>query len=174
MSTLAYYLEWPLPQHCFNEAWTPCSKVYQVLSATLMIFSSQLRITRNTCLFWSKYYNICRDMGFVQRRMNANSCRLQWTDYLGHLVDVEGLHATAGKLEAIIRGPIPQNGQQLRSFLGLVKYHGKFIPNLSTVLHLLDMLLKKDRKWEWSSDAKKAFLSASKQSSHFLPGISSL
>ena len=40
--------------------------------------------------------------------------------YLGHQIDSEGLHATAGKVEAMVRAQIPKNVQELLSFLGLL------------------------------------------------------
>ena len=45
----------------------------------------------------------------------------------------------------------------MRSFLGLVHYYGKFIPNLATVTEPLNQLLHKDKKWQWSPDCKTAF-----------------
>ena len=68
-------------------------------------------------------------------------------DYLGHLIDAEGLHATSEKLKAIVKAPTPKNVTELRSFLGLVNYYGKFLPNLSTFLHPLNNLLHHDCKW---------------------------
>ena len=56
-------------------------------------------------------------------------------EYLGHKIDAEGLHTMANKLEAIVQAPKPHNLQELRSFLGLLNYYGKFIPNLATVIH---------------------------------------
>ena len=47
-------------------------------------------------------------------------------EYLGYIVDKEGLHAIPRKIAAITEAPEPQNVQQLQSFLGLVNY-GKFI-----------------------------------------------
>jgi len=47
--------------------------------------------------------------------------------------------------------------QELRSFLGLLNYYGKFIPNLATTLHPLNTLLQKDRKWNWSKECMDAF-----------------
>ena len=46
---------------------------------------------------------------------------------------------------------------QMRSFLGLVNYYAKFIPNLSTVLHLLNRLLRQDVSWEWAELCADAF-----------------
>ena len=84
-------------------------------------------------------------------------------DYLGHLIDASGIRALPGKIEAIQSAPPPQNVAQLRSFLGLLNYYGKFIPNLSTILHPLNDLLKADRKWEWTQDCSKAFTLAKEQ-----------
>ena len=43
--------------------------------------------------------------------------------YLVHRIDLEGLHATADKVEAMVRAPIPKNVQELHSFVGLFNYY---------------------------------------------------
>ena len=53
-----------------------------------------------------------------------------------HEVDWHGLHKTQEKIHAVFNAPIPENVQQLRSFLGLVNYYHKFLPNLATTLNL--------------------------------------
>ena len=58
-------------------------------------------------------------------------------EYLGHKIDSRGVHTTTSKVDAIQKAPIPRNAQQLRSFLGLLHYYGRFIPNLSLLLHPL-------------------------------------
>ena len=60
--------------------------------------------------------------------------------YLGHLVDADGLHATDDKLKAITEARAPKNLPELRSFLGLLNYYGRFIPKLSTIVHPLNQL----------------------------------
>ena len=68
------------------------------------------------------------------------------------------------KVTAILNAPKPINVQQLRSFLGLVNYYyRKFIPNLATLLHPLNALLRADRKWKWSPECDKAFQFAKDQ-----------
>lgn len=54
-------------------------------------------------------------------------------EYLGHRVDAEGLRATPEKVAVIENTPLPQNAQQMRSFLGLLNYYRKFL--ISHVLH---------------------------------------
>ena len=95
-------------------------------------------------------------------RMKKSKCKFMETavEYLGHRVDAEGLHTTTEKLEAITKAPAPKNVRELRSFLGLLNYYGKFLPNLATLLHPLNRLLQKDRKWKWSAECDQAFQSA--------------
>ena len=63
-------------------------------------------------------------------RVKGQKC--EWhkpsVEYLGHIVDAEGIHPTAEKLVAIKQAPSPTNITELRSFLGLLNYYGKFIP----------------------------------------------
>ena len=71
-------------------------------------------------------------------------------DYLGHRVDAKGLHTTADKVEALLKTPVPTNVQELHSFLGLLNYYGKFLPNLAIILHPFHSLLQQGRKWRWT------------------------
>jgi len=54
-------------------------------------------------------------------------------EYLGYIVDKNGLHATSSKVEAITRALELRNVQELRSFLGLVNYYGKFMSSVNSV-----------------------------------------
>ena len=81
-------------------------------------------------------------------------------EYLGHKIDSRRVHTTTSKLDAIQEAPVPHNTQQLRSFLGLLHYYGKFIPNLSLLLHLLNRLLQASTEWKWDEEGDKAFKEA--------------
>ncbi|XP_063060460.1 uncharacterized protein K02A2.6-like [Engraulis encrasicolus] len=56
--------------------------------------------------------------------------------------------------------PAPGDVCQLRSFLGMLNYYGRFIPDLSTVLKPLNELLNKEKKWQWTSACVAAFQKA--------------
>ena len=64
------------------------------------------------------------------------------TDYCGNAVSAHELHKLPAKVDAIRDAPQPTNVSQLRSFLGLVNYYARFLPNLSTTLHPLNRLLQ--------------------------------
>ena len=88
-----------------------------------------------------------------------------------------GLHTLTSMLEAILQAPEPQNVPQLRSFLGLLNYFSKFVPNLATVLHPLNRLLKHDVKWRWTPECADAFklakegLASSEVLAHYDPTL---
>ena len=105
-------------------------------------------------------------------RVKREKCKFMCpsVEYLRHRIDADGLHATPEKLEAVVKAPEHANVQQLRSFLGLLNYYRKFLPNLSTMLHPLNNLLQQGQPWKWSEDCKHAFQEAKDTltSSHLL------
>nr|XP_061833859.1 uncharacterized protein K02A2.6-like [Nerophis lumbriciformis] len=78
-------------------------------------------------------------------------------EYLGHVIDARGLHTAPSKVRAIVDAPPPENVSQLRSFLGLLNYYGRFIPNLSSRLKPLHDLLCQGKKWNWSGACQEVF-----------------
>ena len=82
--------------------------------------------------------------------------------YLGHKIDVEGLHPLEDRVRAIKDAPIPKSVAELKSYLGMLSYYSKFLPNLTSTLHPLYHLLKKNTSWVWGAEQAKAF-SASKE-----------
>ena len=85
-------------------------------------------------------------------RVKCEKCRFmqESVEYLGFRIDSKGLHATTDKLKAISEAPQPTNIQELRAFLGLLNYYGRFVPNLSSLIHPLNRLLCKDAHWKWT------------------------
>ncbi len=59
-------------------------------------------------------------LGEVLKRLQECVFLQKSVEYLGHLLDAEGLHPLQDKLAAIQQAPAPTNVQQLKSFLGLV------------------------------------------------------
>ena len=79
-------------------------------------------------------------------RLNRQKCEFfkDKIDFLGHIIDEHGLHKSPDKIEAVLKCAIPESVSQLRSFLGLVNYYHKFLPNLSSVISPLRRLLEKN------------------------------
>ena len=98
----------------------------------------------------------------VLKRLQANGLRANHEKcefleieitYCGREVDRYGLHKT--------QELVPQD-QQLRSFLGLVNYYHKFLPNLATTLNPLNGLLEQGKRWKWTTECEEAFHSVKK------------
>ena len=77
--------------------------------------------------------------------------------FLGHRIDAKGLHPLEEKVEAIKSAPTPRNVTELKSYLGLLTYYGKFLPHLATRLAPLYELLKQQTRWRWTAAQEKAF-----------------
>ena len=80
--------------------------------------------------------------------------------YLGFKIDANGLHPLPEKVEAVVNAPSPKNVTELKSFLGLLTYYSKFLPNMSTVLGPVYKLLRKEVKWHWGDPEESAFKAA--------------
>ncbi|XP_062600646.1 uncharacterized protein LOC134262285 [Saccostrea cucullata] len=78
-------------------------------------------------------------------------------EFCGHVIDAEGFHKTSKKIEAVLNAPEPKNVSELRAFLGLVNYYGRFKENLSTHSAPLYDLLKNNCNFVWSKSCKAAF-----------------
>ena len=56
-------------------------------------------------------------------------------------IDNVGLHPLPEKVKAVLRAPTPTNTEKLKSYLGLLTFYSKFLPDLSTVAPPLNRLL---------------------------------
>ncbi|XP_029965625.1 uncharacterized protein K02A2.6-like [Salarias fasciatus] len=98
-------------------------------------------------------------------------------EYLGHVIDSEGLQTAPSKVKAIVEAPSPTNVSQLRSFLGLLTIYARFVPNLANRLKPLHELLNKSTKWKWTEKCENAFkdvklaLTKSEVLAHFDPKL---
>ena len=92
-------------------------------------------------------------------KANRAKCVFKVTslEYLGHVIDIEGLRPTEDKVKAIRSAPEPQNVNELRSFIGLITYYCKFICQMANKCAPLYNLLKDGVKWNWDDSCKEAF-----------------
>lgn len=72
------------------------------------------------------------------------------------------MHKAPDKVEAINNMRRPTGITKLRSFLSMIHYYDRFIPNLSSILKPLNTLLQKNTKIIWSTECEKSFQDAKK------------
>ena len=97
-------------------------------------------------------------------RLKREKCAfmLPEVEYLGHRISARSLQPLASKVRAISEAPTPTNVSQLKSFLGLLNYYGRFLPDLATLLAPLYELLQSTRRWSWDKSQSRAFELAKK------------
>lgn len=78
-------------------------------------------------------------------------------EYLGYTLTKQGLKKTKEKVKAIVDAPQPSNVTEVRSFIGLVNYYHKFVPNAAEILSPIYDLLKVNNRFVWSGKCQRAF-----------------
>ena len=78
-------------------------------------------------------------------RLNKDKCEFMKDRlvYLGYVIGSNGIEADSDKVKAVVSAPVPNNVSELRSFLGLINYYGRFCADLSTVSRPLNELTGK-------------------------------
>jgi len=93
----------------------------------------------------SKLLNVLSNAGL---RVKYKKCKIlqKSIEYLGHRLDENDLHTLTKHTDVISTATIPENKTLLKSFLGLITYYIKCIPNASNILKPLYMLLRNENK----------------------------
>jgi RNase H-like domain found in reverse transcriptase len=79
-------------------------------------------------------------------------------DFLGHVVNAEGIKMQKSKVEAIQKWPRPKNVRDLQSFLGLANYYRRYITKFSILAALLTNATRGQRKQlDWGKLQESAF-----------------
>ena len=78
-------------------------------------------------------------------------------DYIGLIIDEEGIHMEKKKVEAVQNWSTPKKVKQLQAFLGFCNFYCCFIPNFTELAKPLNNLTKKEQKWKWEGKEEEAF-----------------
>ena len=91
--------------------------------------------------------------------LNQDKCAFSQRsiNFLGHVIDEQGIRADPEKTAAIAKMEVPQNITDLRRFMGMANQLGKFSPHLSDLGQPLRALLSPKTAWVWGPDQEKAF-----------------
>jgi Reverse transcriptase (RNA-dependent DNA polymerase) len=77
--------------------------------------------------------------------------------YLGLVVEEKKLAIDPAKLKGILDWPAPETVKEVRSFLKFENFYHRFIKGFSHLVHPLNDLLKKDKKFVWSEECQESF-----------------
>nr|GEY74651.1 retrotransposon protein, putative, Ty3-gypsy subclass [Tanacetum cinerariifolium] len=82
---------------------------------------------------------------------------IKTVQFLGHLIDSQGLHVDPAKIEAVKNRASPTTPTEIRQLLGLAGYYRRFIKDFSKIAKSLTILTHKDKKFVWGEDQEMAF-----------------
>lgn len=108
----------------------------------IIIFSTSLQEHISNI---KEIFNRLRDAG-LKIQLDKSEFIKREVAYLGHIVTPEGVKPNPGKIKAIKGYPIPKTTKEIKSFLGLLGYYRKFIPDFAKLTKPLTLCLKKNAK----------------------------
>ncbi|GJY49602.1 putative reverse transcriptase domain-containing protein [Tanacetum coccineum] len=82
---------------------------------------------------------------------------LQEVQFLGHVVNRDGIHVDPSKVESVKNWMTPESPTEIRSFLGLAGYYRRFIENFSKIAKPLTLLTQKNKTYVWGDKQDEAF-----------------
>lgn len=92
-------------------------------------------------------------------KLNKDKCQFGKTEiqYFGHIIGKDGIKPNPGEVRAITELTSPTNVAELRQRIGMINYLGRFLPDLSSVRHPINSLLRNDAVWSWGVAQEEAF-----------------
>ena len=91
--------------------------------------------------------------------LNPAKCafRLPKVRFMGLVLSRSGIGPASEKVKAIVEAEAPSTAPEVRSFLGLVGFNSRFIPDFSTVTEPLRAVSRKGAVFEWGPAQEDAF-----------------
>jgi hypothetical protein len=79
------------------------------------------------------------------------------TSFLGFVISPDGVSMEPDRVDAITEWPIPTSVHDIQIFLGFANFYRRFIRGYSRITAPITSLLRKNERFEWSSQAQEAF-----------------
>lgn len=86
---------------------------------------------------------------FLELKLQKCSFLYPEVEYLGYLVNYDGIVPNPEHIKSVDRFPVPTNSRQVHSFLGLASYFRGFVPNFSVKAKPLYELIKKNAAFQF-------------------------
>ena len=92
-------------------------------------------------------------------KLEPKKCHLfkKEVTFLGHKLLSRSVLPNPDNVQKLLDWPVPRNVTEVRGFLGLGSYYGRFVHNFSQVAQPMIDLTKKDQAFPWSTACQEAF-----------------
>ncbi|XP_061195212.1 uncharacterized protein K02A2.6-like [Saccostrea echinata] len=130
-----------------------CEGVHNIMDDIIVHASSQTKHDR--CL--ENVVKVLYEKGFT---LNRDKCELNMSEvvFMGHVLSGRGIGPSDAKFKAVVEAREPKTSSEVRSFLGLVNYSSRFIPDLATVAAPLRELTRKNSIFRWGKSEQDSFV----------------
>ena len=97
--------------------------------------------------------------------VNAEKCTFRMTKvvFMGLLLTRHGIGPTKEKVRAVVEASQPQSPSEVCSFLGLVGFSARFIPDFSTTAYPLRRIARQGESFIWGEEQEKSFQKLKRQ-----------
>ena len=91
--------------------------------------------------------------------IKPEKCRWKvWeVEFLGVVIGPRGVRMQKEKVDGVLSWLTPRSAKDVQKFMGLTNYYRQFIRDFSRIAKPLNMLVGKDRKWEWGAEQQGVF-----------------
>lgn len=128
------------------------SKVFVYLDDLLVVSSSfeeHIRILTDVA-------TKLRNAGLTVNIAKSRFCYKE-VKYLGHIVGHGTIRPDPDKISAIVNFPVPTSVRQVRRFMGMCGYYGKFVENYSSLSSPITDTIRKHAKFTFTAEALESF-----------------
>ena len=77
--------------------------------------------------------------------------------FLGYEISAEGIKPGSKHVEKLLQLQPPQNVKEVESFIGLINYFGRMIPNYANKTRCINELRHEDKEFKWTTKCQQAF-----------------
>jgi hypothetical protein len=96
-----------------------------------------------------------------EKRLTLNKDKCEFSmdkiTFMGHVLSKNGIGPTSERVKDILNATEPNNASEVKSFLGLVNFSARYIPNLATLSEPLRKLTKKNEPFRWNKEQQDSF-----------------
>ena len=106
-----------------------------------------------------RFENVVRVLSSGGLTLNRDKCQFKTShlEFMGHVLSARGTGPADVKVKAVVDAREPTNAAEVRSFLGLVNFTARFIPDLATVSASLRQLTKSGEPFAWGPEQQQSF-----------------
>jgi hypothetical protein len=84
------------------------------------------------------------------------------TKILGHIVSDLGISIDPERIASILNLPPPTSKKEVQTFMAVINFDCRFVPNFAVMVKTIHNLLKQDHSFSWTNDVENSFVGIKK------------